>query len=141
MIAFLQELGRALAAGDEAFLKAHVALPLTYQYSIYDMEAKIEQRTVRTPPELLKHKDEIAPTAEFLKQLATRGAAARTGDNRCETSPDEINWSQGDRALTVTGDTAKVSFAAESCGATAHHRHYTLRRTPTGWRLVGVDAG
>lgn len=157
---FLRDYHRALVTGNKRFLAEHTAFPLPYAELVYDMESKVQPKTLPTVGALLKVRqqlrwpDVLVPASYAQADLdRLHQGKQKCGDAKAPEIPD---FSQGPAALDLRGllvlqDPSKVgevgpnhppkvtlTYLAEPCSAEVHQVTLTfvLFTSEHKWRLT-----
>jgi hypothetical protein len=138
--AALVKLADAKTRGDAATLRSLVTLPLrsTWNVNSGQGDCTIPRSKALTDP--LKAAAALTFDPRFLAALRRDLGHAHKGSG-CAEESSATPFTQGDAAITVTGDTATVRYDIPVCGAGAPSYTFTLRRVSGAWSLASYDSG
>ncbi|MFO0580104.1 MAG: hypothetical protein U1A78_39525 [Polyangia bacterium] len=137
LAAFLRDYHRALTAGDAAYLGEHTVFPLRIAELVYDMEIKIRRSKPASAASLLRMKQRVLWPAELVPDGPQALARLRRGTVDCAdaSSPDKPDFSRGEPAIELRGDTATLTYLVIGCDAEAHVAILSFVRSEKTWRL------
>jgi hypothetical protein len=137
LTAFLRDYHQALATGNRSFLAAHTHLPLPVSELHYDMEAQIKPGQLASIGELLKGRQRLRWPATLVPKSAEELSRLRRGTEQCldPKHPSLPDFSQGEPAVELHGDTATLTYLAEPCSAETHLVTLHFARSGSSWQL------
>lgn len=137
LAAFLRDYHRALTAGDAAYLGEHTVFPLRIAELVYDMEIKIRRSKLASAASLVRMKQRVLWPTELVPDGPQALARLRRGTVDCAdpSSPDKPDFSKGEPAIEIHGDTATLTYLVSACDAEAHVGILTFVRSEKTWRL------
>lgn len=134
---FLRDYHRALAAGDVAYLGGHTTFPLRIAELVYDMEIKIRRSKLTSAASLTRMKQRVLWPEALVPDGPQALARLRRGTVDCAdpSSPDKPDFSKGEPAIELKGDTATLTYMVIGCDAEAHVAILSFVRSGPTWRL------
>jgi hypothetical protein len=138
--AALVKLADAKTRGDAATARTLVTLPLRTTWNANNGQGDCSVARSKTLTDPLKAAAALTFDPRFLAALRRDLGHTHRGTG-CAEESSTTPFTQGDPAITVTGDTATVKYDVPYCGAGAPSYTFTLRRVSGAWSLATYDSG
>jgi hypothetical protein len=132
-VRFLTEWNRALTAKDAGFLAGHMRFPLRLE--VGGETTRIV--TLTSAEGALAQVPTLLVSGTFLEAAAAHPAEVTSGTDVCGDKPgtENIDWTQGSRAVARAGDTFRVTFRVNPCWKTKHYVSIALKRE-ANWIMI-----
>jgi hypothetical protein len=129
----------AKTRADAALARSVITLPLqTTWHANNGGECTVPRAKTVTDP--LKAVAALSFDPHFVAALRRDKGHVHAGTG-CAEESSSAQFTHGDPAITVTGDTATVRYSSPVCEAGAPDYTFTLRRTAGAWSLARYDSG